>query len=92
VPGNPAAEIPGIPRSLAELRFAADLRAGEHCAARDPADWRMLLSGSWWRVSANCRRCRAQRLYLVRSDGRDLLGPAFHTGYLQLGGPSRPRS
>jgi len=47
----------------------------------------MLLSGSWWRVSANCRRCRAQRLYLVRSDGRDLLGPAFHTGYLQLGGP-----
>jgi uncharacterized protein YjbI with pentapeptide repeats len=84
VPDPPAIAIPGTPRSLPELRFAADLRACEHCGSREPGDWRMLSSGAWWRVRASCPRCGRERLYVVRSDGGDLRG---HDGYLNLGGP-----
>jgi uncharacterized protein YjbI with pentapeptide repeats len=84
VPDNPAIEIPGLARSLAELRFAADLRACQHCGVREPADWRMLSYDTRWRVSAACPRCRSERVYVFRADG-DLLGR--RPDYLHLGGP-----
>jgi uncharacterized protein YjbI with pentapeptide repeats len=83
--GGPPATIGGLARSLAELRFAADLRACEHCGAHEPVDWRVLPQpGHRYWVHASCPRCRAERSYRFRADG-DLLGR--RPGIWSLGGP-----
>jgi hypothetical protein len=58
----PPGLIGGLARSLAELDFAADLRACEHCGAHEPAGWRVLPQpGHRYWAHARCTQCRTER-------------------------------
>ncbi|HEX8114283.1 MAG TPA: hypothetical protein VF516_41420, partial [Kofleriaceae bacterium] len=92
-------EVPGRPRSLAEMQFFAGLRPCAACGDHQPVAWRV---GSWcarpegglrtgadrgqgarWTLRGACTRCATQRSFEFVCEGDPI--EAVH-GDLELGG------
>jgi uncharacterized protein YjbI with pentapeptide repeats len=76
-------EVPGRPRSLAEMQFFAGLRPCTACGDHQPVAWRAGGQGAGWTLRGACVRCATQRTFEFVCD-RDPVD-AVH-GELELGG------
>ncbi len=76
-------EVPGSPRSLAEMQFFAGLRPCAACGDHQPVAWRAGGQGARWTLRGACTRCATQRSFEFVCD-RDPI-EAVH-GELELGG------
>lgn len=76
-------EVPGRPRSLAEMQFFAGLRPCAACGDHQPVHWRTGGQGARWTLSGACVRCATRRSFEFVCD-RDPVEAAH--GELELGG------
>ena len=76
-------EVPGRPRSLAEMQFFAGLRPCPACGDHQPVAWRTGGQGARWTLRGACTRCATQRGFEFVCD-RDPIEAAH--GELELGG------
>ncbi len=76
-------EVPGRPRSLAEMQFFAGLRPCAACGDHQPVRWGTGGHGARWTLRGACVRCATRRSFEFVCD-RDPIEAAH--GELELGG------